>query len=279
MALSCGGKCMKIFLVVVNLLFMLLGLGLLIPGILMLVDVDVINDQILPLLQQLSFGALNVGDLAKGLSLTLIVFGAFVLIVSMFGCCGAFCQQRICLVVYAAFVLIFFLAKLIVVILWFVWNDKIQTWMKTQLLSQLHNNYKNNDLTSHEISSAWNYMFMSLSCCGVNRVTGTTNDFDSSVWIASAGSKHIPTFCCSGVTASNYATYSDTSCTDSVTANFYTKGCYEATYDLLSSYSTAFIAILVIILLVELVAFIGSIVIIKQGGEDGKSLSGAAKMV
>lgn len=41
---------------------------------------------------------------------------------------------------------------------------QIQTWMKTQLLSQLHNNYKNNDLTSHEISSAWNYMFMSVSC-------------------------------------------------------------------------------------------------------------------
>lgn len=79
--------------------FQLLGLGLLIPGILMLVDVDVINDQILPLLQQLSFGALNVGDLAKGLSVTLIIFGTFVLIVSMFGCCGAFCQQRLCLVV------------------------------------------------------------------------------------------------------------------------------------------------------------------------------------
>lgn len=29
----------------------------------------------------------------------------------------------------------------------------------------------------------------------------------------------------------------------------------------------------------QLVAFIGSIVIIKQGGEDGKSLSGAAKIV
>lgn len=41
---------------------------------------------------------------------------------------------------------------------------QIQTWMKTELLSQLQNNYKNNDLTSHEISSAWNYMFMSVSC-------------------------------------------------------------------------------------------------------------------
>lgn len=85
--------------------FQLLGLGILIPGILMLVDVAVINDEILPLLQQLSFGALNVGDLAKGLSVTLIVFGAFVLIVAMFGCCGAFCQQRLCLIVVSSVIM------------------------------------------------------------------------------------------------------------------------------------------------------------------------------
>ncbi|XP_062577243.1 tetraspanin-9-like [Saccostrea cucullata] len=279
MALSCGGKCMKLFLIVVNTIFMLLGLGILIPGILMLVDVDVINDNILPLLKQLSFGALNVGDLAKGLSLTLIIFGSFVLIVSMLGCCGAMCQQRLCLVVYAALVLVFFLAKLVVVILWFVMNDKIQSWMKTELLSQLETNYKYNDLTSEEISTAWNYMFMTLSCCGVNAVTGTTNDFDNSVWIGSAGSKEIPTFCCSGVTASNYATYSNSACTDTVASGYYTKGCYDATYSLLDTYSTVFMATGICILLVELVAFIGSIVIIKQGGEDGKSLSGAAKMV
>ena len=79
--------------------FQLLGLGILIPGILMLADVKLVNDEVLPLLQQLGFGGLNVGDLAKGLSVTLIIFGTFVLIVSLFGCCGAFCQQRICLVV------------------------------------------------------------------------------------------------------------------------------------------------------------------------------------
>ncbi|XP_061165300.1 tetraspanin-9-like [Saccostrea echinata] len=279
MGLSCGGKCVKFFLVVINIIFMLLGLGILIPGILMLADVDVINDEVLPLLQQLSFGALNVGDLAKGLSVTLIVFGTFVLIVSTLGCCGAFCQQRCCLIIYAILVLVFFLAKLVVVILWFVMNDKIQSWMKTELLKQLQTNYKNDDLNTHEISTAWNYMFMSLSCCGVNAVTGTTNDFDNSVWISSAGSKHIPIFCCTGITASNYASQTNTACTDTVTSGYHTKGCYDATYDSLSSYSTAFIVVGVCTLLVEIVAFIGAIIIIKNGGEDGKSLSGAAKMV
>ncbi|XP_062568855.1 tetraspanin-9-like [Saccostrea cucullata] len=281
MALSCGGKCVKFFLVVINLIFMLLGLGILIPGILMLADVDVINDEVLPLLQQLSFGALNVGDLAKNLSVTLIVFGAFVLIVSTLGCCGAFCQQKCCLIIYAIVVLVFFLAKLVVVILWIVMNDKIQSWMKTELLKQLQTNYQKDDLTTHEISTAWNYMFMSLSCCGVTAVTGTTNDFDSSAWIngGNNGGKEIPIFCCTGVTASNYASTTNAACTDTVTSGYHTKGCYDATYDALSSYSTAFIIVGVLTLLVEIVAFVGAIIIIKNGGEDGTGLSGAAKMV
>jgi len=54
-------------------------------------------------------------------------------------------------------------------------------------------------------------------------VTSTTNDFDDSVWKKGSTSKEIPTGCCSGATISNYATYNDTSCTDTVTNGYYTK--------------------------------------------------------
>jgi hypothetical protein len=68
------------------------------------------------------------------------------------------------------------------------------------------------------------YVCLQMSCCAVNAVTGTTNDFDTSAWITSgaAGSKQIPTFCCSGVTESTFSTHSDTACTDSVTSGYYT---------------------------------------------------------
>lgn len=64
-----------------------------------------------------------------------------------------------------------------------------------------------------------------MSCCGVNAVTGTTNDFDTSAWItsSSAGSKHIPTSCCSGVTSATYSTYTNTACTNTVTSGYHTK--------------------------------------------------------
>ncbi|KAK3106884.1 hypothetical protein FSP39_002060 [Pinctada imbricata] len=252
MGLGCAGKCGMIFLIVLNVLFMLLGLALLILGILMQVNVDVISDEIMPLLQQLTFNGLNLGDLANGLSITFIVFGAFVLTISAFGAFGACCQKRICLVVYAIVVAIFFIGKLVAVILWFVMNDKLQSFLKSELQSQLDNNYKNADLTSHEISTAWNYLFMQLSCCGVEAVTSSTTGFENSYWKANnAASDNIPIFCCSGVTADNYASTTNTACTQSVTSSYNTKGCYDAVYDKLSSYTTGFIVVGVIVLLVE----------------------------
>lgn len=64
-----------------------------------------------------------------------------------------------------------------------------------------------------------------MSCCGVNAVTGINNDFDTSAWItsSSAGSKHIPTSCCTGVTSETYSTFTNTACTDSVASGYNTK--------------------------------------------------------
>lgn len=126
-----------------------------------------------------------------------------------------------------------------------------------------------------------------MSCCGVNAVTGTTNDFDTSAWItsSSAGSKHIPRSCCSGVTSATYSTYTNTACTDSVTSGYHTKvmifellldlvqlvylfverffknttyhflkflkGCYDAIYNSLSAYYIIFIAVGVTVMVIE----------------------------
>lgn len=65
----------------------------------MIINDDGINDNILPALQQVDFGVSNFGDLAKGLSITLIVMGSFVLVLSMMGACGACCESKLLLVV------------------------------------------------------------------------------------------------------------------------------------------------------------------------------------
>ena len=81
----------------VNIIYLqLLGIGLIIPGILLLIDNDIINDKILPLFQQVSLGSSNFGDLAKSLPIALICLGSCVLIISVIGLLGACCCKIRC---------------------------------------------------------------------------------------------------------------------------------------------------------------------------------------
>lgn len=41
--------------------------------------------------------------------------------------------------------------------------SQVQSYLKSQLLSQLTSKYSNDDLTTDEISTAFNFMFMTVS--------------------------------------------------------------------------------------------------------------------
>lgn len=254
----CDDRWGPIFLKAVNVLFIIFGLALVIPGVLVLVNVDLVNDNVLPLMKELTYGGFNLGDVITSLSVSLIVVGTIVLIIATLGAIGAFCNRPACLDIYAGIVLLLFIAKLFAIFLWFDMNAKLQTLIRTNMLSVLQTQYSADDLSTSQISTAFNYLFMSFSCCAVNTLNGTVNDFDNSPWITSgsAGSKEIPTFCCVGVTQASFSTFNDTSCTDTVTANYQTTGCYDAVYSLLSRYSIAFIVIGISVLVIEALAVV-----------------------
>ncbi|XP_076112152.1 uncharacterized protein LOC143080288 isoform X2 [Mytilus galloprovincialis] len=155
----CNQKVSKIVLVIINILFILLGLGLLIPGILVVLNEDVINDDVLPALKSVSFGVTNLGDMAKGLSITLIVLGSFVLVLSLIGAIGACCKIRCLLIIYIIIVLILAIGKFVIVILWIIFNSDIESKLKTEMKSALLK-FTTDDLTTHELSSGWNYLNM-----------------------------------------------------------------------------------------------------------------------
>lgn len=81
--------------------FQLLGLGLLIVGIIMKVDSDIIEkEEVSKTLNEVTFnGNLKLGNVASSLSVLIICIGVFVLIVAAFGCFGACCKNRCMLVV------------------------------------------------------------------------------------------------------------------------------------------------------------------------------------
>ncbi len=105
--LTCGAKAIKALLVFFNILFFLLGLGIMALGVYVLAD---------PTLKQLRhIGGADVVTLAdqNGVNLTyvdkcgvaFIVFGAIMLAVSFMGCCGALRNYR-CLLGFYSFVLL-----------------------------------------------------------------------------------------------------------------------------------------------------------------------------
>lgn len=270
----CNPKCSKYVLIVVNIIFILLGLGLLIPGILVVVNDDGINDNILPALQQVDFGVSNFGDLAKGLSITLIVMGSFVLVLSMMGACGACCESKLLLVVYIIVVGILFLGKLVIVILWIVFKADVESKLREELKIGLKK-FTNDDLTTHEVSTGWNYLNMNFECCGIDAVTAlsTGNDYTTTAWYATA-SNEVPISCCPGVTSSSYLAASAsggntcTSAKGTLPVGHYSKGCYDALKDFANTYSIAFICVGVFILLVEIAAIIFACSLCKNIGKD-----------
>lgn len=52
-----------------------------------------------------------------------------------------------------------------------------------------------------------------MKCCGIDAVTGTTNDYDESVWqvgLSNGNPTEVPLSCCPGVTSSSYMSGSAT---------------------------------------------------------------------
>ncbi|XP_069124326.1 tetraspanin-18B-like [Argopecten irradians] len=262
-ALGCGGQLAKFILITVNVVFIILSIGLMVPGILVQLNNSFFNDNILPLLNQLSFGGVSLGQATTSLSVALIALGAAILILSFLGVCGVCCGSRLLLSVYAGIVAVILTGQLTIAIFWIVLKNDLETKVKEELLSQLINNYHADDLTSHQFSTSWNYLFIQLSCCGVNDVTGTTNDFDNSVWQGTAPSAHIPKSCC-GATLSDYTTFSNSACTDTVTSGYYSTGCYNAMKNILLTYSDIFIGIGVAIITIETLAIVSAICVCKN---------------
>ncbi|XP_048775977.1 CD63 antigen-like isoform X2 [Ostrea edulis] len=270
MGLDCVGIFGMILLVVINIILLIFGIGFLIVGVLALQDVaDLNEDHIKPVLNTIEVNSFQVGELAKNLSILLIVIGVFIFFVSILGFLGA-CSQNICmLVTYDILVLILLVMKIAIIALWFTMQNKVEEEVKSKMLTRLKDNFKSDTITdNNEISNAWNYLFMSLDCCAVDPVTSTTNDFDQTTWCTTSGScqatnSDIPRTCCNGVDENTYST-APTSCHSSVTPGTYnTKGCYDALKDILTSHLSSIIGVGVSIMVLEILSVVFTVIVCK----------------
>lgn len=105
--------------------------------------------------------------------------------------------------------------------------------LHAKMISSLQMNFGSDNLTvGTDISVEWNNLFIDYECCGVNKVVGTTNDFDATLWCTTSGScqataSQIPKTCCKGFTKYDYQN-APTNCHSSVNSGeYYEKGCYS----------------------------------------------------
>lgn len=110
--------------------------------------------------------------------------------------------------------------------------DPYKTDFNDGMISSLEANFLSDNVTTgSNISKEWNTLFMDYECCGVNKVVGTTNDFDSTPWCTTSGTcqataSQIPKTCCKGSTKYDYQN-SPSDCHSSVSpGKYYEKGCY-----------------------------------------------------
>lgn len=146
-------------------------------------------------------------------------------------------------IIYTAVVFLFtvaFIVLTVLSILFYVdlYNEQINPYSKTsdlhgQMTSSLKDNYWNDNFTTGtNISNEWNHLFIDFECCGVNRVSGTTNDFDQTSWCTTNGTcqataSQIPKTCCKGLTEYDYQN-APGDCHSSVNpGKYYDKGCFS----------------------------------------------------
>ncbi|XP_062585812.1 tetraspanin-18B-like [Saccostrea cucullata] len=258
MGLTGCGKFGKGFLIVINIIFFILGLGLLIGGILMKVNVSAINDEVKPALNGITVSSFKLGDLVDNLSILFIVMGVFVLLVAGLGLFGACCEVKCMLVVYAILVLVLFIIKVTAVALWFTMKGEVDKTVKFSLLKSLKDNYKTDLINSSSVvSNAWNYMFMSLDCCGVNN----SSDFLGFSWTHPGSSTSTPRTCCKNVDSTNYLR-------PACSSGYNDKGCYDAIKDDISTYGNVFAGVGITVLFIELLAVIFAFMICCQTGKE-----------
>jgi len=261
-------------LVLFNIIFVLLGIFCLAIG--MWVKFD--NDSVLAALQRMPESAqeatsnVDIAGLLSSASTLLIIVGASIFGIGFFGCCGAWKEIRLFLIIYAFIVGVVFILEIAGVICFIFFREKVDAYLIPFLTYQLQNgytqgvHYEAGQLVAEgdAASMAWDAIQISLKCCAVTdyseyqNVTNWVNTYtDGDTTINDA---KVPISCCKMQDPNAFPNdMEDIAFVDMWTClenpsseNANIVGCYQSLLDYLNNYSAYCIAIGVLVLLIEL---------------------------
>jgi len=162
-----GMKCIKYLLFGFNLLFFLIGLGLIITGAAV----------------QTKFSNISriIGDSELSLAYVLIGIGGIIFIVAFFGCCGAIKENYCMLNTFAACIFLVFVLEIGTVAAGFVLKDAISETVTDGMETSMAK------YEEKPIQSAWDFIQGEFSCCGASNATE---------WFKHFQGKKVPQSCC-----------------------------------------------------------------------------------
>lgn len=174
--MSLSKYCAKPLLILINLLFFVLGIVVLGIGIWISVSKDsffelISNSTIPKEVKDLDEKVKNEADYYFSMaSLVVIGMGAFIMLLSLIGCCGSFKESKCLLITYATVVILITLGQSIGIILSAVYQKEFQTQVGNAFKPSLKS-YG----TDHHVTLLWNLKMEGLKCCGVHG----NNDFQN----------------------------------------------------------------------------------------------------
>ncbi|XP_005097791.2 CD82 antigen [Aplysia californica] len=161
----------KIVVVTINIIFMIFGLAVLIVGIIFKVGWDEVRDAFVDNSDKVDFNLQNAGDT---IGIAAIVFGCFMILLSIMGCIGGCCRVRVLLVIYAIVVLLLLIGQIAIVGYVAANGSDAEDKIKEGLEKTLDGYYEDQRDSK---SKAWSAVFSTFECCGI---ANRTEDFTSS---------------------------------------------------------------------------------------------------
>jgi len=161
--LSCAVHCGRGILLILNVIFIIVGLLLIGFGVYVK-----INNNFSSILDQFTdekgFEAQSLGFLA----FAMIGGGVFTLLIALFGCMGTLWNKRCLLYMYAVILLILMIIELIGFIMAFAYKGKVTEVYQTALYEVFERGLKDNN---PKIVNAFRELEKALKCCGVYNKT------------------------------------------------------------------------------------------------------------
>jgi len=266
-AMSFSMKVIRLFIVLFNVAFFITGAVLLAVGSYIIKDPKL--QQLRPLLNPDVTAKLEQGFSGiEVFAIAVIVIGSILLLIGFLGCCGAIKTFKCLHILYCIIIGLIIVVEIAITACFVAYQAKFKSEFVSKLQLSIQTQYVGvpvNGTATNAISLAWDFVQYNMKCCGAynesdynlpNMKWNKTNPYGGA-------SLMFPLTCCP-VNTTEGQNWDQLPLADIYTADtcavtgvgVYNVGCYDQLVQLIRSYKTKAIIILVFVLAIELVAFL-----------------------